>query len=345
MKDGRRQVRRSVAKAKRQARRSAQAAVPTMPDWMDKKWWAQRKREAKAREREARKAGMTVAELNAIQDAWQKGHELKKLQAKYGDPDLAEQNCFELLDLGPRDAGAEGWTPDGLMNVSARAAEKLLEMATSPQRDERERERARANLCCLIEGIGRRAFDAFRCTDKGRPDIAAQYLMDGLVNCCVRFRELVQDGPERFKPWTRKRFFLPSLRAYTDAFDDDFGVTKAETELATGTGVNRYGKPRLEGATLEVAEALQMTRWPPTPNDGKEWPELTRDKASLLVWWENRIEPWLLLNREPLLKSRRFANIVKNPKFKSDKARWTAVSAACKQALKTLATPRPIKSP
>jgi len=345
MKGGRKRAGRNRAKAKGQAQRAPPAAVPTMPDWMDAKWWAQRKREAKAREREARKAGMTVAELNAIQEAWQKGHELKKLQAKYGDPDRAEQNCLELLDLVPRDNGVEGWTPDGLMNVSAQAAEQLLEMATSPQRDERGRERARANLCCLIEVIGRDAFAAFRHADKTQPNIAAQYLTDGLVTCCVLFREAIQEGSERFKPWTRKRFFLPSLRAYTDAFDDDFGVTKTETKLATGTGVNLRGKPRLEGATLEVAEALQMTRWPPTPNAGKEWQELTRDKASLSVWWRNRIEPWLLLNRERLLKSRRFANIVKNPKFKSDNARWTAVSAACKQALKTLATPHPIRSP
>ena len=321
------------------------AAVPTAPDWYNAKWQAQLARETKARAKEARKLGMSVGHLDAIQESWRRNGELKKLQAKYDDPDLAERNCLELMDLIPQDEHSNGWTPDGLMNVCVKAAEKLLETATSSQQDERDQEAARTNICCLVELIGSRAFAAFRHPHKRRPDIAAQALIDGLVACCVRFREAVHEGPERFKPWTRRRLLLPSLRAYADAHDDDFGRTKMETELAADTGVNLRGKPRLEGATLEVAEALQMTQWPPTPTDGKKWPELTKAEASLLVWWNVRVEPWLLLNRERLLKSHRFDDIVGKAKYKSDDARLKAVLRACKQSLKTLAPPSPIKSP
>ncbi len=344
MKRGSKPGKKSGGKANSTKAELAVAAVPTASDWMDAKWQARLDREQKAREQEARRLGMTVAHLDAIQESWLRNSELKQLRAKYDDPDMAGRNCLELLDLVPHGTSSP-WPSDELREIVIKAADKLLEVSTSQQRSERARGIANMTLAYLVEVVAKRAFAAIRNSLKAEPNDATQYLVDALVNCCVEFRELVQEGPKRFKPWTRQRIFLPSLRAYTDAFDDDFERTRMDAELARDTGVNLSGKskPRLQGATLEVAEALQITRWPELTNDGKEWPELTKDTASLLVWWNSRIEPWLLIQRERLLKSSRFTNIVGKTKYKSDDARLKAVLRACKQSLRTLARPRAIK--
>lgn len=313
------------------------AAVPTKPDWLDAKWLAQRDQETKAREREARKAGMTVAELNAIQESCRRNVELKKLQAKYDDPDLAGRNCLELLDLVPHGTSSP-WPSDELREIVIKATDKMLKVSTSQERSERERGIASMTLAYLVEVVAERAFKAIRSTPKDMPNDATQYLIDALVNCCVGFRELVNEGPERFKPAARKRYFLPSLRAYTSAYKDDFDKTKDSVELAEGIGVNLRGKARLDTpATQEVAESLLMIQW--RAREEKFRP-LTKDKASLDEWWERGIKPWLELesNKARLLQAQRFARLLtKRQKAKSDKTLWAEILKDCRQSLEGLA--------
>jgi len=320
------------------------AAVPTVPDWWDAKWQARLDREQKAREKEARRLGMSVGHLDAIQESRRRNFELKKLQAKYDEPDLAGRNCLELLDLVPHGTSSP-WPSDELREIVIKAADKMLEVSASQERSERERGIASMTLAYLVEVVAKRAFAAIRTSPKGKPNDATQYLIDALVGCCAEFRELAQEGPERFKPWSRKRLFLPSLRAYTSAYKDDFDKTKCSVELAAGIGVNLRGKARLKSAaTLKVAKCLLMAQW---RAEEEAFPKLSKDTKALEVWWTRGIEPFLGMDRERLLASKEFAYLGKRArvKGKAENAalRWDELVKDCKQALESLAPP--VESP